>query len=302
VKRPREMSPGNVPFILLVCAMLLQAGSLFGGDRSIAVVVSDRIKPYMQVLTGLEQGLDNEALEVFFLSSSDNQDRVGENLRNNKYDLFVAIGPEAGQLVWRMDTLGDRGKIFSAILDPASVLRPDDSGCGVSLQIPVYIQLREIAAALPEVKTLGLLFDREHNETFFQNARAFGEDQGLNVIAMPVDSKKEIPHILKQNLGRIDCVWMIPDQTVISEKIVQYVIQQALFDKKGVIGYNSFFIRSGALFAFEFDYTKIGKQTADRVNTYSKENGCSSVVPFFNKTINLKMAHTLGILVGELQK
>ena len=40
---------------------------------------------------------------------------------------------------------------------------------------------------------------------------------------------------------------MIPDQTVISEKIVQYVIKQALYHKKGVIGYNSFFIRSGAV-------------------------------------------------------
>jgi len=284
--------------MLLVCVLLFQAGSAFGGEHSIAVVVSDRIKPYVQVLTGLEQGLENEDLEVFFLSSSENQDRVAKNLLNNKYDLFVAIGPEAGELIWSMES-GHGEKVYSAILDPARVLKQESPGCGVSLQIPVDIQLREIAAVLPDVKKIGLLFDMKHNGEFFERARISAQDQGLVVIALDVDSKKEIPRILKENLSRIDCIWMVPDQTVISEKIVQYVIKEALFDKKGVIGYNSFFIRSGALFAFEFDYTKIGEQTADRVNAYFKENECLSVVPFFKKTINFKMAHTLGMRVGE---
>jgi len=295
VKRPHETSP----FLLLLFVLLFQGGTAFGGEHSIAVVVSDRIKPYVQVLTGLEQGLENKDIELFFLSPSENQDRVAETLLKKRYDLFVAIGPEAGELIWSMESIGHGGKIYSAILDPVRVLKQESPGCGVSLQIPVDIQLREIAAALPGLKRIGLLFDMKHNGEFFEQARISAQEQGLVVIALAVDSKKEIPHILRENLSRIDSIWMVPDQTVISEKIVQYVIKEALFDKKGVIGYNSFFIRSGALFAFEFDYTKIGEQTADRVNTYFKENECLGVVPFFNTTINLKMAHTLGMRVGE---
>lgn len=298
MKRPGETSPRSVP-ILLVWVLLFHAGIVFSEEYSIAVVVSDRIKPYMQVLKGLEQGLLDEELEIFFLSPSENQDRIKDNLLKNEYDLFVAIGPEAGILLWSMEGLDRQGKIFSAILDPIKDLKKESPGCGVSLQIPVSIQLGEIAASFPDIKRIGLLFDREHNQTFFENARTAGEDQGLTVIAMAVDSKKDIPRVLKENLKRIDCVWMIPDRTVISEKIVQYVIKEALFDKKGVIGYNSFFLRSGALFAFQFDYTEIGLQTADRVKAYFNQGTCLNMVPFFNRTVNFKMAHTLGMRVGE---
>jgi putative ABC transport system substrate-binding protein len=285
--------------VLVVCALLVQAGTAFSGEHSIAVVVSKRIKPYMQVLKGLEQGLERKGMDIFFLSQSESQARVAAKLVKNGYDLFVAIGPEAGQLVWSLDALDNRGKIYSASLDSDNSLKSEGPGCGVSLQIPVDTQIKALAAAFPDLTNLGLLFDREHNQAFFENALVAGEEHGVNVIPLAVDSKKEIPRILKENLSRIDCVWMVPDRTVISEKIVQYVIKQALYQKKGVIGYNSFFVRSGAVFAFEFDYTEIGLQTADRVKAYFDQGECSDLIPLFHTTINRKMTRALGMRVGE---
>ena len=69
-------------------------------------------------------------------------------------------------------------------------------------KIPVAVQLKAISSALPEVKNLGLLFDREYNQAFFENARSTGKAFQLNLIALAVDSKKEIPRILKENLGQ----------------------------------------------------------------------------------------------------
>jgi putative ABC transport system substrate-binding protein len=285
--------------LLVVCALLAQAGTAFAGEHSIAVVVSKRIKPYMQVLKGVEQGLERQGMAVFFLSPSETQARVAAKLVKKEYDLFVAIGPEAGQLLWSTAALENRGKIYSAILDSDKALKNDSAGCGVSLQIPVDIQVKEFATAFPDLTNLGLLFDRKYNQAFFEKALVSGEELGLNVIPLAVDSKKEIPRILKENLSRIDCIWMVPDRTVISEKIVQYVIKQALYQKKGVIGYNSFFVRSGAVFAFEFDYTEIGLQTADRVKAYFDQGECSDLMPLFHKTINRKMTRSLGMRVGE---
>lgn len=294
--------------LLVVCLLFGIPGNANSGEHSVAVVVSDRIRPYMQVLKGLEQGLENDSLAVFYLVPSENNDRVSAALIKGEYDLYVAIGPEAGDLIWSLETEKGKGKIYSAILDPHMTLGKEQqeeqeeqyiSGCGVSLQIPVSIQLAEISGALPGVKRVGLLFDRAYNGTFFENARISGKMLGIDLIPLAVDSKKDIPDILKKHLDTLDCIWMVPDRTVISEKIVQYVVKQALYLKKGVIGYNSFFLKSGAVFAFEFDYTRIGFQTSELVNDYFNGRHCVNPVPFFNRGINIKVARTIGFRVEE---
>lgn len=286
-------------FFLLAFMLFSLQGVSYSEEKTIAVIVSKKIKPYMQVLKGIEKGIDKNIshdMDIFFLSPKNNQqDKIKSTLLKKEYDLFLAIGPEASTLIWSMNTTDTQGKIFSAVLDPHQIISSRNPACGVSLKIPVNTQLKEINSALPGIKNIGLLFDQKYNHTFFKKAVLSSKDNGLTVIPLGVSSKKDIPRILKENLNRIDCVWMIPDQTVISEKIVQYVIKQSLYQKKGVIGYNSFFIRSGAVFAFKFDYSKIGNQTAGRVNAYFKEGQCTPVVPIFDKTINVKIARTLGM-------
>ncbi len=292
--------PRVIELFLMMCLLFGAPGNAGAVEHSIAVVVSDRIKPYLQVLKGLEQGIENDSLEVFYLSSLENNDRLSASLIKGEYDLFVAIGPEAGKLIWSLDTVKGKGKIYSAILDPHKTLDYKNGECGVSLQIPVSIQLAEISDALPGVKKLGLLFDKIHNSTFFEHAKISGKVLGLDLIALAVDSKKDIPGILKNYLASVDCIWMVPDRTVISEKIVQYVIKQALYRKKGVIGYNSFFLKSGGVFAFEFDYIRIGLQTSEMVTAYFDGKGCKTPVPFFHREINIKVARTIGFQVKEL--
>ncbi len=95
--------------------------------------------------------------------------------------------------------------------------------------------------------------------------------------------------MLTENWENIDCVWMIPDRTVISEKIIQHIIKLGIYHKKGVIGYNSFFIRSGAVFSFDFDYKALGIQTAGKIETYFKTGICKQEPPEFQTVINRKM-------------
>lgn len=286
-------------FLLVLCLLVCLPGAANCADHSIAVVVSDRIRPYMQVLKGLEQGIPNNSPAVFYLTPSEDNDRLSATLIKGEYDLFVAIGPEAGKLIWSLADLQGKGRIYSAILDPLIALDGKGGSCGVSLQIPVSIQLAEISGAFPGVKKLGLLFDKTHNMAFFESARISGKVLGIDLIALTVDSKKDIPEVLKNNLSRLDCIWMVPDRTVISEKIVQYVIKQALYRQKGVIGYNSFFLKSGAVFAFEFDYIKIGLQTAEMVTDYFNGSTCKAPVPFFNRALNGKVARTIGFPMEE---
>lgn len=260
----------------------------------------------MQILNGIQQSFGKQYpihMDIFFIAPIVNTEiSIKKNLLKKEYDLFLTIGPEAGRLIWSMETLQQRKKMFSAILAPQKVKYMEQATCGLSLQIPVDIQLSEITAALPGIKSIGLFFDPKHNLPFFEEAQAAGQRLGVVVRPLTVNSKADISRILKKNLHAIDCVWMIPDPTVISEKIIQYIIKQAIYQKKGVIGYNSYFIKSGAVLAFAFDYAEIGLQTADAVKAYLNNGKCTAALPFFHRRGNAGVAKTLGIrLIGASQ-
>lgn len=282
--------------------------SLSNGNNNIAVVISKKIKPYLNVLEGITERItqdltkikDSNKIEIFFLSNSDkNNKKIHFQLLNGQYDLYVAVGPEAADLVWAVNGNLKHSKIYTAVLDPDAIITISPATCGISLRIPVKTQIRKIAHSFPEIKHIGLIFDPDHNQWFYEKASGAAKNHGIKIIPLHVDSKIQIPKVIKNNWKKIDCIWMIPDRTVISEKIIQYIIKQGIYNNKGVIGYNSFFIRSGAFFAFEFDYKKLGIQTGKKIESYLENGICSQEPPLFNKIINYKIIRKIGIRVEE---
>jgi putative ABC transport system substrate-binding protein len=156
-----------------------------------------------------------------------------------------------------------------------------------------------IARGLPAVKRLGLLYDPRYNADFFEKALTEAASSNLKIVPLKVSSKKDIPDVLKQNWGNMDALWLIPDQTVISESIVQYIIKEALFSKIPVIGYNRFFYESGAALAFVFDYEELGRQTGRLAVSALAGKPCEKEAPVFRVWQNLRVLNKLGIRVPE---
>lgn len=302
----KQRAVKNLIFFLLVCVAAAVPIDSQADPHTIAVLLSRKIKPYIQILKGLEQGLEKKepySLDIFTIQrDAQNKNHIKTKLIEKKYGLFLGIGPEAAELIWSMAALRHRGKLFSGILHPQKIHHINESSCGISLQIPVSTQLAEITTSLPDIKKIGLLFDPAHNLFFSNTAGVSGRHLGVEIIPLKVNSRSDIPRILKNNINGIDSLWMIPDPTVITKKIVQYVIKQALYRKKGVIGYNGFFIKSGAIFAFELDYQQIGIQTADKVAAHFAGEKCDTTVPSFKKTINAKILRQLDMQTKERQK
>jgi putative ABC transport system substrate-binding protein len=291
------------PGLILFCSLFIVTNYSFSAEHRVAVVVSKRIRPYIEVLDAMVKRLEQNRsvkTEIYFLSDfENNSDYIRDEVLEKGYTLCVAIGPEAGVLVWSMDGLYTGGKIYTAVLNPEEFSQDSPRECGISLRIPVSVQIREITRTFPELENIGLLFDSRYNKGFYEKALTAAGQKGKKIIPLSVDSKEMIPEVLQKNWNRIDCIWLIPDETVISVKIVQYIIKQGLYHNKGVMGYNPFFISSGAFFSFEFDYKTIGIQTVERVNTYLENGFCNDTPPVFHKKINFRMTKKLGISVAE---
>ena len=269
-----------------------------------AIVISKKIRPYMLILNGMKNELEkNSDLTDFhstrdiFFASDFNAESLGKKLYSKNYKTVTGIGSEALFLINKVDIPGIK-KIYTGVLKPGVYVN-EDQYCGISLEIPVKTQLKEIKTRLPGIKKIGLLCDPLNNIDFYESAVKASSEFNIEIIPLFVSSREVISKKLKSSFNKFQLVWMIPDKTIISERIVKYVIKTGIYNKKGVVGYNSFFTRSGSLFSFEFDYELLGNQTALKVIDHYKGIDCSPEDPLFRVEVNSEVASILDIGVSE---
>jgi putative ABC transport system substrate-binding protein len=269
-------------------------------DSDVAVLVSRSIVPYVEAVDALSAklaDLDSIDLEVFSFDgfSGKKQDLLVEKLVQDKFGLFIAIGPEAARFLQTRLPERNGPILYSMVLNPDKILEPAGDVCGVSLGIPVATQLEKISEAVPSLKKIGLVYDPGHNEDFFAQAKREALAFGVEIVPLRVEERRNIPQILKSGFALVDGLWMIPDRTVISESIVQYIIKEALLRNKPVIGYNKFFYESGAVLAFVFEYRELGRQAADMAVKILNGTPCPTRPPRFRTWVNERVAEKLGI-------
>lgn len=291
----------GIKILLTSCAITLAFAltEAVGQEPLVAVAVSDRIRPYMEALEGLHAAFEDidVKMEVFWLDGLDDQAlaNLGESFLKRPFDLFVAVGPDAVRFIWQNVAADHTAKVYTLILNPEKLIDNGRDACGISLQIPIANQVEAIRRHLPVIHRLGVLFNPAFNRQFFEAARVAAEKIGIRIIPLEISSKKEIPALLKRNWKNLDGIWLIPDATVISVSIVQYIIKHSLIQKKPVIGYNDFFCESGAAMAFRFDYKDIGRQTGLLALRLMSTRDCLSPPPFFNVRINSRVMGKMGI-------
>jgi putative ABC transport system substrate-binding protein len=293
--------------LAVLCSVLLGTAVLHGEEipaPRVAILVSRDIRPYIEAVEGISMVLSETAgakVRVFSLEKlkGKSQDALMQGLSGEKFDLFVAVGPEAVRFASVKPVSEKTAWLYSMVLSPHQISSQTETACGVPLDIPAKRQLEMIDQGLRAVKRLGLLYDPRYNSELFMKAVAEAPSLDLKIVPLKVSSKKDIPVILKQNWENMDALWLIPDQTVISESIVQYIIKEALFKKIPVIGYNRFFYESGAALAFVFDYEELGRQTGRLAANMLMGKACEKESPVFHAWLNLRVIDKLGLTLPE---
>jgi putative tryptophan/tyrosine transport system substrate-binding protein len=258
----------------------------------VVIVVSANIRPYIEALDGIRGELDRSIqadVEVVMLDRFDEKaglDLADRLIREKPTDLIAAIGPEAAAFVWRSFPNPPPPRIYSLILNPEKTAGIRGIDAGISLNIPPNVQIHMIHQGLPSLRRIGMFYDPAHNREFFDKAAAAALDLGIELVPMAVTERKDIPFLLQECFDSLDGVWLIPDRTVISESIAQYIIKQSVLQKMPVVGYNQFFYDSGAALAFVFDYADLGRQTAGLIINTLNKNKSVAQTPVFKIWLN----------------
>lgn len=274
--------------------------------KSIGVIVSLNIKPYAEAVEGIQSALHENSLRstVFFLENYPEKQRelLKDRILRDHFQSLVAVGPEASRFIWSEFRDHNIRLLYTMVLHPEQIPEAPKDPCGVSMSIPADMQLSEIAKILPKIRRVGLLFDPQYNHDFFQLASRYENSTSLSLLPLEVFSRKEIPQVLEKNWEKVDCLWMIPDRTIISESIIAYIIKEALLRKIPVIGYNRFFWESGAVMSFIFDYKELGRQTGNLAAEILRGKYCPETSPAFQIWLNEGVLRKLGTVYDDSDK
>ncbi len=297
-------------FYLWVCCLLtismpaVASGEETGVSASppptVALFISRSIRPYVEAADGFREKLgsiSNADLEVFEVERFNSNSLMELADRLSGADLLVAVGPEAADFIWKAPAFSRTPKLYCIILNPDNIIDPDQVICGISLNIPPQYQLEMIGSSLPAARRIGLFFDPSQNKAFFEAAADIAPLLNIELVPLAVTSKKDIPTVLTQNPG-LDCIWLIPDRTVISESIALYIIKQGILQNIPVVGYNQFFYESGAAMAFVFDYAALGRQAAELAQKVLTDQSCTPQMPVFQVWLNQSVIEKLGVKVS----
>ena len=270
---------------------------------SVVVLVS-AYRPFLEAVEGLSGVLETAGVEVELFTLEDYPERRRDVLRERMIQqvigCYIGVGPWAADFIWRELDRSETPALYSMVVTPEKRLPQTRDLCGISMNIPVSTQVMKIAAALPEAKRIGLLYDPLFNDPFFNQAKEIAAKFDRRIVPLQVSSSKDIPEILGKNLMNVDALWLIIDETVTSlERIVQYIIETALTERVPVIGYNRFHHESGAALSFILDYEALGRQTGQLALDLLRGGICRSPDPGYSVQVNHKVIERLDIRLEE---
>jgi putative ABC transport system substrate-binding protein len=266
--------------------------------QGIVILKSHDLEPFNQAMAGFVAACPMHITEYDLRGTKKEESSIMQRLTAVKPRLIVAIGPLAAQVA--RENLRDVPMIFVMVSNPPKHGLQGSNLAGVSLDIPVQTQLARYKALVPTLKTLGVIYDPIKTGTMVTEARGIAATLGFQLLGAPVSTPKEVPAALRSLLGKIDALWMVPDDTVVTPESFKFLLLTAFENNLPFVTVSDIFVEAGALASLSPDYTDVGRQgcqLATDVESGRLRLAEVMVVPpaKVNLAINLKTASKIGL-------
>jgi putative ABC transport system substrate-binding protein len=266
--------------------------------QGIVILKSHDLEPFNQAMAGFVAACPMHITEYDLRGTKKEESSIIQRLTAAKPRLIVAIGPLAAQVA--RENLRDVPMIFVMVSNPPKHGLQGANLAGVSLDIPVQTQLARYKALVPTLKTLGVIYDPTKTGAMVEEARGTVATLGFQLLGAPVSTPKEVPAALRSLLGKIDALWMVPDDTVVTPESFKFLLLTAFENNLPFVTVSDIFVEAGALASLSPDYTDVGRQgcqLATDLESGRLRLAEAMVVPpaKVNLAINLKTASKIGL-------
>ncbi len=237
--------------------------------NNLAILLSDESPAFRRVAQEMA-GQAGKPIENFRLDgSAAGQAQALRRLQQSTRSIVVAIGLPAAraarslmgkQVVFCQVSSHEEGSLASPFMK------------GVSAIPPVRAQFQAWRALNPKLRTVGVITGPQQS-ALLTEARQAARANGLELIAVEVKSDRETLYAFKRLSRRVQGLWLVPDNRVLSNDVLLDLMAHAVKEGKQVLAFSHELLALGALLSVESSPADI----AGRVLARTRETSAKSV-------------------------
>ena len=266
----------------------------------ILVVTSSNDAPYQEAISGFKAQLSGQGKPQFTELTLAQAKATPKQIEGIKPDLIYALGNEAVQ--WAsVET--SRIPIVATMVLKDDVFKKSANVTGVSLGYPFKMRFQWLRKFFPQQKAVAILYNPQENAATIQAATDISQQEGFKLVAIPVETPKELPYALEQLASNVEILFAIPDETVMSVNTAKEVLLASFRNKVPLVGLSDNWVKSGAFYALSWDYADLGRQCAGMAQKLLGGAPVKTVPPEHPRkvayTINAKIAEHMDMEIPE---
>ena len=239
-----------------------------------------------------------------------NASAIAQKFASDKLDLVLSIATPTSQTAVKEIT--DFPVLFAAVTDPVAAglvkdpAAPDANVTGVSDLLPVGSHLELIKQLVPDVKTIGLLYNsgESNSVALVELEKAKAEEMGLEVVEATAATPAEVLTAARSLVGRVDAISVLTDNTVVSA--FESVVKVCTENKIPLIAGDTDSVKRGAIAAYAFDYKQHGVQAAKMAVKILEGTPIKDIPVEYAEnlmlSLNLASAEAMGVTIPDALK
>lgn len=239
--------------------------------QKIVIVTADTLTSTQRSVSGVKSVIrssnpSTQFVEILLNPTDPQSVRFRDSIRAVHPNLLVTTGTNATQFAKANFT--DIPIVFSSVMYPAvsgfveTFNRPGGNVTGASLSIPPRTQFEYFKTIVPNLKTIGVLYS-SNTASMIPPAQVVARSCGLELIALRVDSDKDLAARVDSITKVVQGLWSLADPSLFTPQSTKYILINALRRGTPFMGFSRILVESGALFALDFDYKAVGRQAGE---------------------------------------
>ncbi len=271
------------------------------GHVRMIVLLSHVEGPYKETLDGFQEYLNGQGvqadLEIFNLDGDASRAMETLNtIQSSEGSLIFTLGSLAMETAIREGS--DIPIIAGMVMNPNRLIETENA-TGVFMEFPIETQFQWLKTFIPHAATIGVIYNPSENQGKIDAAKQVAKKMGLRLEAQEVQSPREMPAALKNLSSRADVLWGISDQLVLNPQTARHILLFSFRNQIPFIGLSANWVKAGALYSLEWDYTDLGMQCGSMAYAVLQGTDVRSLPPVSPRTVkycvNQKTAQNIKI-------
>ena len=261
------------------------------------LVKSDALPSYNEVVTAFTLQSPDTLAEYNLAKNAANGRKIFAQLAAQPPDLIVSVGPLAAGLA--KELIKTTPVLFLMVPDNQAENLRAESSTGILLYAPALAQLTLLKELSTTVTRVGIVHSEAESSPLFDTARQAAKKLGLSLVFSKVGDEKQVAAALEGLKGKIDALWLLPDEVVLNPVAHADLVGFALKERLPFMTLTPRLVKAGALCSLSADFAALGRQAAALANKILRENVKPATLALaapegLNLAFNLSTAKTLG--------